>query len=353
VYALGTAFVLLFALWGYGSLRLQTIAESTTGERPLTVALVQANLDDYEGLRARIGAFDTVALILSDHERLSRRALEESASGEPIELLVWPETVYPTTFGKPKSPEGADFDVRIVDFAATANVPLMFGSYDRDDDHEFIAAMLVQHDADDRAETTVYRKRSLFPLTEATPQWLESAFVRGRLPWLGTWHAGDGARILPLRRHDGGSLQLAPLICLDAVAPTIAIEAARLNADVLVTLSNDAWFAGTRGTRLHLVVSAFRSIETRLPQLRATNTGISAVIDATGEIRSSTAVNDATVLVGTVTPGSRAKTLMVQWGDWFGPATTLVALSVVFWVTVRRRLRPSGRSSSRKKPRPA
>jgi apolipoprotein N-acyltransferase len=72
------------------------------------------------------------------------------------------------------------------------------------------------------------------------------------------------------------------------------------------------------GPRLHLIVSAFRSIETRRPQLRATNTGISAVVSPTGEIETAAGVHERKVLVATVTP-TRRSTLMIAWGDWFGP----------------------------------
>ena len=58
-----------------------------------------------------------------------------------------------------------------------------------------------------------------------------------------------------------------------------------MGAEVIVNLSNDSWFGGTRGARLHLVLSALRSVENRRAQIRATNTGITAFIDASGEIR--------------------------------------------------------------------
>jgi apolipoprotein N-acyltransferase len=114
------------------------------------------------------------------------------------------------------------------------------------------------------------------------------------------------------------------------------LQAARQGAELIVTLSNDAWFGDSRGARLHLVVSAFRSIETRLPQLRATNTGISAIITPTGDIVARSATGSQAILTGTAIPGSRGPTLMKIWGDWFGPTVCLVTL-VLFAVVIRRK----------------
>jgi apolipoprotein N-acyltransferase len=324
------AAALVCALAGYGALRLRQITTAAPSHPPLTAALIQANLDDYDDLRERMGTFAAVRSILDVHTQLSLRALEHGASRDAVELLVWPETVYPTTFGKPKSAAGAQLDAEIVRFAEQTRIPLLFGTYDRDGDVEHNAAVLLQPSADGAPDHDVYRKRRLFPFTEEVPTWLESPFLRDRLPWLGTWRAGDGPPVLTLRRSDGAELKIAPLICLDAVDTSLGLEAARRGADLILTLSNDGWFAGGAGARLHLVVSAFRSIETRLPQLRATNTGISAVITATGDIVARTATGKATVLTGSVHPGREEPTLMARWGDWFGPAACFATL-VMLW----------------------
>jgi apolipoprotein N-acyltransferase len=303
------------ALSAYGAIRLQTLP---AGEVPVTAALVQADLVDYERLAAERGRFEAVREILAVH-----RALSEEAGA--VDFVVWPETVYPTTFGSPKSEAGGELDGEVAAIAASLGVPLVFGAYDADGDAEFNAAMFLPPPVDGRIAFAAYRKAVLFPLTERVPALLESERVRRLLPWLGTWRPGPGARVLPLVLRDGRTLRVAPLICYDAVVPWLAIAAARDGAEVIVTLSNDAWFMAGGGPRLHLVVSAFRSIETRRPQLRATNTGISAVIDATGELRAVTATDVRTVLVGSVAPQRAAWTLMLAWGDWLGPVALALA----------------------------
>jgi len=116
---------------------------------------------------------------------------------------------------------------------------------------------------------------------------------------------------------------LQPQFLLFALARQLArryaIAAANQGAEVIVTLSNDSWFTFGNVPRLILMISAFPSIETRRPQVRATNTGISAIITPTGEFLGTIAVHERASLVAAVPLEHGATTLMLAWGDWFAP----------------------------------
>lgn len=310
--------LLVAALWSYGALRLAQLADG--GGLSLRAGVVQANISHYDRLAAEIGTYEAVRLILDAHESLSARLMAEARP----DLLVWPETVYPTTFGAPKSADGAAFDEEIVDAVRGFGVPLVFGSYAVDHGREYNAAFVLEPGAAPAAAPT-YRKARLFPFTERVPAWLDHPAVRAALPWLGTWQAGRGDAVLSLRLADGRALRIAPQICYDAVDPALALGAARAGAELLVTLSNDSWFASGGGPRLHLVVSAFRSIETRLWQVRATNTGISAVVGPSGELREQLGVGERGTLAAAVVARPSPGSPMLAWGDWFGAAALLAA----------------------------
>jgi apolipoprotein N-acyltransferase len=309
------------ALAGYGAWRLGSLAREGPPPTLLRAALVQANVTGYARLREELGSYEAVRLILDEHFALSAEALAQGG----VDLVLWPETVYPTTFGAPKSADGADFDRAIAGFAAASGVPLVFGSYDADGGAEYNSAFFLAADG----AFEVYRKAALFPLSERVPGWLESARLRRWLPWLGTWRPGAGPRVRALPLADGRRLLAAPLICYDAVDPRFARAGVRAGAELLVTLSNDAWFASGEGPRLHLVVSAFRSIETRRPQLRVTNSGISAVIDAAGELRGELGVGERGVLLARLPAGPGGETLALRWGDWLGPAALPLAAALL------------------------
>jgi apolipoprotein N-acyltransferase len=324
--------LLIAALAGYGAIRLRQLEHGRESAAPFRAALVQASLGDYGDLRARLGTFGAVQEVLDTHRALSRRAIAGAGGSGGLDLLVWPETVYPTTFGRPKSEAGAELDDELVRFVEDSGVPLLFGTYDRDGRGEYNAAVLLSPRGGGAER---YRKRRPFPLTEYVPAWLDGRTVRLYLPWLGTWLSGDGPPVLALRRS-GADLAIAPMICLDAVDPSLAIDAARRGAELIVTLSNDGWFAAGGGAQLHLTVSAFRSIETRLPQLRATNTGISAAIDRSGEILVRADSGEDTALLATVRPGRALPTLMLRWGDWLGPGACILAFLLGLRAAVRR-----------------
>ena len=323
------------ALLAYGAVRCQQFAASGARNDHVTAGIVQADITHYGELAAQMGTYDAARLILDTHYALSSEALKRG----PLDLLVWPETVYPTTFGAPKSEDGAAFDREIGAFAARTEVPLVFGAYDADGADEFNAAFFLQPAADGRVTFESYRKASPFPLTERVPALLDSQTVRRWLPWLGTWKPGTGGQVIALALRDGRTLRVAPLICYDALFPRYAIAAVRHGAEVIVTLSNDSWFTFGNVPRLILMISAFRSIETRRPQVRATNTGISAVITATGDFLQTIGLDERGSLVAAVAPENSATTLMLAWGDWFGPVALVAGGALLAATLAARRAR--------------
>ncbi|MBI5716875.1 MAG: apolipoprotein N-acyltransferase [Burkholderiales bacterium] len=325
---LALAVLVPLLLAGYG-LTVPAERAGPANER-LRLGLVQSNIVDYERLRRERGAGAVVREVLDTHYAMSYDAVER----QKVQALLWSETVYPTTFGHPKSEAGAELDREILGIVDAAGVPLVFGTYDRDPDRdpdgsggEYNAAAFV---APGTGLVGVYRKTRLFPFTEALPAWLGGPLeplVRSGLPWAGAWRPGNGARVFPLRLADGREIPVLPLICLDDVDTGLAIDGARLGAMLILTMSNDSWFTEhPQGARLHLAVAAFRSIETRLPQFRVTSNGYSAVIDARGEVMAGTRMGERTLVVGELPVREPPRTLMVAWGDWVGRASAVFLL---------------------------
>lgn len=342
--ALGASLLLVLAAYGAVCLHHLDAGAATSSIAPMRVGIVQSNIVDYERLRRERGAYAVVREVLDTHYAMSRDAV----GTHQVDALLWSETVYPTTFGHPKSADGAALDRELTDFVASVGVPLVFGTYDRDAGGEYNAAAFLDPGA--TKALGYYRKTDLFPLTETVPRWLDGPRLRRWLQWTGTWQRGDGARVFPLRLPDGREIPVLPLICLDDVDTQLAIDGARLGAQVIVGMSNDSWFTNyPEGARLHLAVAAFRSIETRLPQLRVTANGVSAVIDASGAVLASTAVGERKLLVGAIRPAQPDQTRMVAWGDWVGRAglAYLLGLGVLsLWRAIKRRARAPGSSAT-------
>ncbi|MBA3772015.1 MAG: apolipoprotein N-acyltransferase [Ramlibacter sp.] len=292
------------------------------------MGLVQPNIVDYERRRQEQGAYAVVREVLDTHFAMTHDAVMRQRA----DAVLWSETTYPTTFGHPKSEAGAELDRELLGVVSSAGVPLVFGTYDVDAAGEYNAAAFVVPGTD---LLGFYRKSRLFPLTEYVPAWLDGPAFRRWLPWTGTWRPGTGARVFPLRLADGREIPVLPMICLDDVDTNLAIDGARLGAQAILTMSNDAWFTDhPQGARMHQAAAAFRSIETRLPQFRVTTNGYSAVIDATGAVLAGSRMGERTLVMGDVPVGAPPRTLMVTWGDWVGLAGTaflvLLALAAAF-----------------------
>jgi apolipoprotein N-acyltransferase len=324
--ALAASVPLLLA--GYGAIRLATLPQ---GPAPtLRMGLVQSNIVDYERLRRERGSGAVVREVLDTHYAMTHDAVERQRA----QAVLWSETVYPTTFGQPKSEAGAELDREIASIVNAAGVPFVFGTYDRDAAGEYNAAAFV---APGTGLVGFYRKTRPFPLTEHVPAWLDGPWLRRWLPWAGHWRAGQGARVLPLRLAGGREVPVLPLICLDAVDTALAIDGARLGATAILTMSNDSWFSDRPlGAELHQAVAAFRSIETRLPQFRVTTNGLSGVIDATGTVLAGSRMGERTLVVGELPVPAPPLTLMVAWGNWV-PLVCAGLLTVLALVALRSR----------------
>ena len=324
-------------LAGYGL--LVAPAPAAPGTPTLRMGLVQSNIVDYERLRRERGTGAVVREVLDTHYAMSYDAVERQRA----QALLWSETVYPTTFARPKSEAGAELDREIAEIVNAARVPLVFGTYERDDAGEYNAAAFL---APGRGLVGFYRKTRLFPLTEWVPPWLDGPAWRSLVPWSGTWRRGDGARVFPLLLADGREVPVLPLICLDAVDTRLAVDGARLGAQLILSMSNDSWFTDhPQGAQLHLAVAAFRSIETRLPQFRVTSNGISAVIDASGQVLTRSRMGERTLVVGELPLREPRRTLVVAWGDWVGAAASVALVLLAFgpwaWRLLQRQPAPA------------
>lgn len=322
---LAMAALLPLLLAGYG---LAALSALPAASEPLRIGLVQANIVDYERRRREQGAGAVVREVLDTHYAMTYDAVERRHA----DAVLWSETVYPTTFGNPKSDAGAELDREILEIVNAAGVPFVFGTYDRDAAGEYNAAAFVEPGT---GLVGFYRKTRLFPITEHVPGWLEGARLRRWLPWAGTWQPGNGARVFPLRLRDGREIPVLPMICLDDVDTGLAVDGARLGAQAILTLSNDSWFP-PQGAQLHLAAAAFRSVETRLPQFRVTTNGYSAVIDATGTVTAGTRMGERTLVIGEVPVREAPRTLVVAWGDWAGPAALAWLVLLAGAAAVRR-----------------
>ncbi len=190
----------------------------------------------------------------------------------------------------------------------------------------------------------------LMPFSETIHggQWLYDTFgfsIYAAIPSAGDFGKGAAPTVLELPARaavsgegDRPSVRLGILNCYEDIMPGFNRRIARNSPDLLVNLTNDAWFGQTNEPWQHMGLATLRSVELRTFMLRATNTGVSAVIDANGRILENTDTRDAeTILFDTPLLEAR-RTVYVRCGNWVGILASLwCGFILVRALRIRRR----------------
>ena len=325
----------LAALYALGSLQHDRTARALQdAARTIRAGIVQGSVDEEIKRRWARGDVDAARKSLEVYIRGTRGLL---ASSKPPDLVVWPETTYPGVFRKPESDPQLLLNVAFDRFMAQAGTAFAFGAYDRDEREEqrvlrnglYFVTPEKGQPRDQLSPMQVYHKAVLFPFGEYFPMF-EERTVRRWLPHSAHFESGEGPRVISIDVADGQQqLRVGPLICYEDVFPGPAVELARQGAQLLINISNDAWFGDYGLARMHLMMARLRSVEAGLPQVRATNSGYSGLIlpDGSVEQRIDFGVEQASAVD---VPLAEVATLRVRLGDWFGPLS--LALGIVLTI---------------------
>ena len=315
-----TAVAVVLALTvGYGTVRRAVVERAAEQGKRVRVALVQGNIPQDQKWDV-----DYVELITTRYEALTRQAARDGAA-----FILWPETAVPGLANE------AEHLLWLETLSRAAQAPLLvgapWGTWDPTG-QLFNSALLVTPDGwlVDR-----YDKLHLVPFGEFIPgeSWLPAlGRLRARLP-IGRFT--PGARETVFRVPTAPPIRLSVLICFEDLFPAISRAMVRRGAQVLATITNDAWFGRTAAPIQHAQASVFRAVEHRVWMLRAANTGFSCAIDPLGRIVAAVQGPDGPLGVSgiRVVPmavASAGPTMYTRWGDWWLlPCALLVLLPLI------------------------
>ena len=225
-------------------------------------------------------------------------------AGVGSDLIVWPETAMPFIFDQEHYMDGY-----VRSLPALTGAHLLFGTISRDGDGKLRNSVYVL--GKDGMEEGRYSKGHLVPFGEYTPLRAYLPFLENMSVQIGEFFPGTSHA--PIRTGIGN---VGVLVCYEGIFPYITRETVRSGAEVLVNVTNDAWYDYTSAPYQHLAFYVYRAIESDRYVLRAANTGISAIIDTRGHIRGKTRLFKP----ATVTGGFALKqnmTFYVRHGDYF------------------------------------
>lgn len=279
----------IISLWGGGYL-LRTLTWTTPHLQETTISLVQANIEPSDKFIQQ----DPIQAVKRSYEKLSERHWGNH-------LILWPENAiaYPLPYVNP-------YLTQLKNRAQARHTTLITGLQSLlPHTGEYYNSMIAVGNG-----RGIYHKRHLVPFGEYLP--IEA--LRGIINFfdipMSNFIPGPKEQSL----LQAGDLKLAPLMCYEIAFPELVRETVK-DADFLITLSEDGWFGDSWGPHQHLEIARMRALEMGRPLLRATTCGISAIIDANGQLVARSPQFQALVLQGSA-KGRQGETPWQQIGLW-------------------------------------
>jgi apolipoprotein N-acyltransferase len=305
--------ILIVLNYGYGAWCLNQ--DLDTRSKSLQAVVVQGNIP--QDLKWQP---ENQLKTVNTYRELSLRADRTGGS----DLVVWPEAAMPFYFQ-----DGGRLADAIAELPVETGASLLFGSpaYRRVPGglRYLNSAFLLSPDAQLLGRSD---KIHLVPFGEYVPLGDFLPFVNKLVAGIGDYSPGE-INPLPIQGH-----QLGVLVCYEVIFPELAREYVRQGSDLLVNITNDAWFGKSSAPWQHLAMARFRAIENRVWLARAANTGISAFISPSGRIVEQTGLFDTGFLVGKVGLGAQPG-LYSHMGDLV-PGSFIV-ISLLWLLKTRRR----------------
>jgi apolipoprotein N-acyltransferase len=312
--------VIALVVWllaiGYGAYRIAEVDARVAKAETLQMALIQANMglfqkreDPEEGLRRHIEQSLQV-----EHEK-----------GPELDLLIWPESAFGWAL-----PEGIA-NVSDAVLGNSISTPTLFGGLalrKLNGRRRFFNTAFM---TDARGNVTgTYDKAVLVPFSEYMPFAEELPILQRWSPNSGNF--APGAHVRPVRL---GKFRLSVLICYEDIIPSFVRRVEReARPHVLINLTNDAWFGDTHAPWEHLALAKLRSVEHHRALVRATNSGVSAVIDPVGRVLAKSGLFTRENLYVSVPMLDVSYPYHVL-GDFPGPLSALVLVGL--WIVQRKR----------------
>jgi apolipoprotein N-acyltransferase len=328
------AVAIVVAVVGFGRIRMSHVEAARSIAPSLKIGLIQPSIGPMDRWDPRLGM-----TILDKLQTLTVKAQHDGA-----ELAIWHESAYP--FVLPNSVEHGGFRTEGPTRARGGGIkiPVLTGALietDRldGDSDEVVHNAAVFLNRNDFVEDWS-AKVALLPFGESVPFGEQVPALRRVFARALGMRPASGVRLirLPSAHFGGQAFDVHVLNCFEDVLPYVASRGEedrypdhhhqRSKSPLLINITNDAWFDGTREPELHMLASIPRAIEARADLVRAVNSGVSAHISAKGELLARTHTGEVTTLIVDAKLLDHSPTLYQRFGDW-GWASLLVLVAVL------------------------
>ncbi len=246
------------------------------------------------------------------------RTLTESVMAARPEIIVWPETATPDALRYDRE----SFEL-VTNLAVKSGAYLFTGTIDitpySSPVEAFNGAILVRPDG---SLGEIYHKTHLVPFGEYVPLRKIFPFMKWLTPIDGSFERGQDYTVF----HAGG-LRFGAVICFEDTVPDLYRHFVQQDVDFMVNVTNDAWFKTSPAAEMHLANAVFRAIESQRPLVRASNNGVTCIINEHGSIRARCApFTEGSLNFSLALPSDRSQTFYTRHGDVFTGACAAVSV---------------------------
>lgn len=247
--------------------------------------LVQANIGNAEKVAAEFGR-GFYSKIIQQYQDVTDAGLRAHV-GKKIDFILWSETAFPVLLNAPY--QSSHYAQQLIQYVNDRHVSLITGSYAKDLQTGLITNSLFTLNEKGEVQSPYYSKSILLAFGEFLPGEEYFPVLRELLPMVGNFGRGAGpTKLLTLNDY-----KIGPQICYESLFPDFSVSLADLGAQFIVNVTNDSWYGTWQEPYQHMIMTLARAVEIRRPLVRVTNTGISTVVLASGEILQQSPMQEA------------------------------------------------------------
>ena len=284
-------------------------------EKKIDVTLIQPNI--HLSQKWKPGA------VLENIESLL--TLSKSAIDNEIDIVIWPESATSSYILQGNQYYLKWIQSELGGSKLLSGIPNYTG--EKEERKFFNSVVLISADS----VSKIYNKLKLVPMAEHIP--LSGIFPSLKELNLGqaNFTHGDEYRMFNIQ-----NAKFAAMICFESTIPSLSAEFVRRGAQVLVYVVNDGWYETAPEPQQHAKQAVYRAVENRRPVLRCTNTGISMVINPSGNIVKKLPLNQTGVINAAIMPSNRV-TFYTKYGDILAQLSAVISMFFILGVLLRKK----------------
>jgi apolipoprotein N-acyltransferase len=302
---------------------------------PLNVRIVQPNIGNFIKIDSERGSVNSLKSVFDSYYDLST-----APSQKPLDLIIWPETSFPSLISSDIMKKNNDLQIPglLSQIIEKSQAELFIGGYDLkpsigagDFQSQFNSAFLF---GTDKKLKDVYRKIHLIPFGEALPFGPINKVLSHYITNVSYFAEGDKFTIFKTKN----GTPFISVICYEVLFSDFLREFLNkepIAPQFLVNLTNDSWYGDTAEPAQHLFLAKWRALEFNIPIIRSTNTGITTVIMPNGSESKRLTYQQKTFLDVELNLFQREKTIFQQFGLWMTLGIAILFYFILYWTRPR------------------